>query len=142
MNFHIIKCWYPQSNFDYLVISLLSFCIPIHPPICSSWYLYWAFTSKMFIYEVLLGLLVRLFFYIPSCPPSKRWIRYIDWQEGRKRGYKGKSREEGAKAVMKKQKKEDVEEIKNWDEHLNSFHLGWHWRLDKEGFLNHWFSIQ
>ena len=32
--------------------------------------------------------------------------------------------EEGAKAVMKKQKKEDVEEIKNWDEHLNSFHLG------------------
>ena len=45
-------------------------------------------------------------------------------EEGRKRGYKGKSREEGAKAVMKKQKKEDVEEIKNWDEHLNSFHLG------------------
>ena len=30
---------------------------------------------------------------------------------------------------MKKQKKGDVEEIKNWDEHLNPFHLvyteGW-----------------
>lgn len=29
----IVQCWYPQSNFDYLVISLLPLCIPVHSPI-------------------------------------------------------------------------------------------------------------
>lgn len=130
MNFHIIKCWCPQSNFDYLVISLLCLYSCSFTNFLKLISILGLHIKNVHLCEVLLGLLVRLLFLHTILPPSK-----IDWYTIDRKERKGrKEGKRGSKGKCENRSQGRNEETKELRWTLGSFSSGLTLKAGQEGF--------